>query len=153
MTEADLDVVLAIDEASFGVLKPQREGQTWREVRAVQLREELARSFSRLRVAKGSTGEVLGYALFWHVADELQILNVAVAPQDRRRGVGAALVRDVVDYARHHAASRILLEVRASNEAARALYARLGFEPFHVRPRYYDDGEDAVEMSLEVALP
>jgi ribosomal-protein-alanine N-acetyltransferase len=152
MTEADLDAVLAIDEASFDAPRPQREGHTGRELRAVQLREELARSFSRLRVAKASTGEVLGYMLFWHVADELQSLNVAVAPQERRRGVGGALVRDVIDYARRHAASRILLEVRASNDAARALYARLGFEPFHVRPRYYDDGEDAVEMSLEVAL-
>ena len=148
MTEADLDVVCAIDDAAFGA--PSAGGG--RELRASQLREELRRSFSRLRVARSSSGEVVGYVLFWHVADELQILNVAVSPTERRKGVGRALVEDVIAYARHHGAGRILLEVRASNAAARALYEQRGFEPFHVRPRYYDDGEDAVEMSLELAL-
>jgi ribosomal protein S18 acetylase RimI-like enzyme len=43
-----------------------------------------------------------------------------------------------------------LLEVRASNHAAQSLYRKLGFEEFNVRRRYYDDGEDAIEMKLQL---
>lgn len=144
MTEADLDAVLAIDLASF----PHGDLGGERAVREKSLREELARSWARLRVARDEHG-VTGYILFWHVADEIHLLNVAVAPSARRRGIGIALVEDLLAYARAHAAAKVLLEVRASNEPAIRLYERLGFERFNVRKAYYADGEDGVEMMLE----
>jgi ribosomal-protein-alanine N-acetyltransferase len=142
MTEADLEAALAIDVAAFN--EP-------REVREKQLREELVRPWARLRVARGDRGVVLGYLLFWHVADEAHVINVAVAPAERRKGIGRALVDHLVAYARANAIVKVLLEVRASNVAAIRLYEQAGFTRFNVRERYYSDGEDAVEMMLTLA--
>jgi ribosomal-protein-alanine N-acetyltransferase len=91
---------------------------------------------------------VLGYVLFWHVTDEIHLLNVAVDASQRRHGHGRRLVGEVIAYARAHDAAKVLLEVRVSNDAALALYRRLGFEEHSRRKRYYDDGEDAIEMML-----
>lgn len=148
MTERDVEPVLTIDVASFhpGDIGGEKEDPC--AVREKQLREELARTWARLRVARAPSGEVLGYVLFWHVADEIHLLNVAVAPASRRMGVGRALVEEVLEYARSNAAAKILLEVRVSNVAALRLYEALGFERFNVRKRYYSDGEDGVEMML-----
>ncbi len=142
MTEADLEAALAIDVAAFN--EP-------RGVREKQLREELVRPWARLRVARGDRGVVLGYLLFWHVADEAHVINVAVAPSERRKGIGRALVDHLVAYARANAIVKVLLEVRASNVAAIRLYEQAGFTRFNVRERYYSDGEDAVEMMLTLA--
>ena len=139
MTAADVKDALRIDVVSFPDDLSRREQQ---------LREELERAWARLRVARGPEGTPLGYVVFWHVADEIHLLNVAVAPESRRRGVGRALVQEVLAYARIHGAAKTLLEVRVSNEAAIALYETLGFARFNVRKRYYDDGEDGVEMVL-----
>jgi ribosomal-protein-alanine N-acetyltransferase len=151
MTDADVDAALAIDQVSFPETDRSARGPgDPLEMREKQLREELARSWARLRVARAPTGEVIGYVLFWHVVDEIHLLNVAVAPPSRRCGVGRALVTEVLSYARSIGARRILLEVRASNRAAIALYEGLGFVRFNVRRRYYSDGEDGVEMMAEL---
>lgn len=142
--ETDFDAVVALDAACFAPSGSRSE----RAAREGQLREEVARTWARLRVARGAPGELLGYIVFWHVTDELHVINVAVAPSARRRGVGRALVFDVLAYGRAHAATKILLEVRASNAPAIALYLRLGFTELNVRRRYYPDGEDAIEMML-----
>ena len=131
MREADVGAVLAIDP----------------DAKEHQLREELVRTWARLRVDR-EAGAVVGYVLFWHVTDEIHLLNVAVAATERRRGRGRALVDTVIAYAREHAAAKVLLEVRVSNVAALALYRGLGFEEINRRKRYYDDGEDAIEMML-----
>ncbi len=153
MTEADVEAALAIDLASFRPSDIGAERDDPRSVREKQLREELVRTWARLRVARGPGRAVLGYVLFWHVADEIHLLNVAVDPAWRRRGIGRALVEDVIAYARANDASKILLEVRASNDAALHLYERLGFERFNVRRKYYSDGEDGVEMVLALTKP
>jgi [ribosomal protein S18]-alanine N-acetyltransferase len=137
MTEADLEAVLEIDVAAF------REP---REVREKSLREELARSWSRLFVARADGGRIVGYLLYWHVVDEGHVINVAVAPQERRHGIGRALVAHLLEHARTNGIVKLLLEVRASNAAAIGLYDSAGFARFNVRERYYGDGEDAVEM-------
>lgn len=139
MTEADLAAVLDIDVAAF------REP---RDVREKSLREELARPWARLRVARGDGGIVLGYLLFWHVVDEGHVINVAVAPEHRQKGIGRALVDHLVAHAKDNGIVKLLLEVRASNVAAIRLYEAAGFTRFNVRERYYGDGEDAVEMTL-----
>ena len=151
MTERDLGAAVEIDLASFHPSDIGGERADPRAAREKSLREELARSWARVRVARDAAGEVVGYVLFWHVVDEIHLLNVAVAPMARRFGIGRTLVEAVIAYARAHAAAKILLEVRASNVAALALYDRLGFTRFNVRERYYSDGEDGVEMVLELA--
>ena len=150
LAERDLDAAVAIVLASFvpSELGLGGASQDPRVARERSLREEMVRPWSRLRAARGENGALLGYALFWHVVDELHLLNVAVATSAQRRGVGRALMRDLLTYAHEHAIERILLEVRSSNAPALALYESLGFERFNVRAAYYADGEDAVEMSL-----
>lgn len=151
MRDEDLDAAIAIDLEAFAPSELGAGKEDPRIVRERSLREELGRSWARLRVARDEAGIVVGYALFWHVVDELQLLNVAVAERARRQGLGRALVRDLLAYGRTQGAARVLLEVRASNAAAIALYEGLGFTRFNVRERYYADGEDALEMLVVLA--
>lgn len=152
LVEADVDAAIEIDLVSFVPSELGAGHEDPRVVRERSLREELVRPWARLRAARDAHGVVLGYALFWHVVDEVHLLNVAVAIPARRRGIGRALVEEVIAYARQHDVVRILLEARAGNIPAIALYEQLGFTRFAVRERYYADGEDAVEMSLSLCL-
>jgi ribosomal-protein-alanine N-acetyltransferase len=110
---------------------------------------ELARSYARLWVVRRSAEQhVLGFLLAWDVADELHLIDVIVAPSERRRGFGRALVETLLTYGRARAARIVLLEVRRSNLAAQRLYASLGFEEVGERTAYYSDGEDALLLRL-----
>jgi ribosomal-protein-alanine N-acetyltransferase len=150
MTERDLAAAIEIDLVSFVPSEMGIGHEDPRVVRERSLREELSRTWARLRAARDEAGRLLGYMLFWHVVDEVHLLNVAVAIEARRQGIGRALMDDLLAYARENGIVRILLEVRTSNRAAIALYEQLGFEQFNVRARYYADGEDAIEMSRAV---
>jgi ribosomal-protein-alanine N-acetyltransferase len=150
LRESDVDAALEIDLTSFAPSELGAGPESARVVRERSLREELSRTWSRLRAARDAEGRVVGYCLFWHVVDEVHLLNVAVAIEARRHGIGLALMTDLLTYAREHGIVRILLEARARNTPALTLYERLGFERFHVRERYYADGEDAVEMALDL---
>jgi ribosomal-protein-alanine N-acetyltransferase len=90
------------------------------------------------------TAIVVGAALGVLLVDEAHVVDVAVATPHRRRGIGAALVSRLDADLRARGATATTLEVRPSNTAALALYARLGFVAEGRRPRYYPDGEDAV---------
>jgi ribosomal-protein-alanine N-acetyltransferase len=86
-----------------------------------------------------------GYLICARYADVWHIMNIAVDPAWRRRGIGAALMARLID--RAGADAPYTLEVRPSNAAAIALYERLGFRSAGMRPRYYHDtGEDALIM-------
>ena len=112
--------------------------------------QELGLAWSRTVVAEAD-GVAVGFAVYWVVVGELELLNVAVHPAARRRGVGRRLMDHLAAEARGLGATRILLEVRRSNAAARSLYRSLGFVESGVRAGYYDDGrEDAVQMEWAV---
>jgi ribosomal-protein-alanine N-acetyltransferase len=113
-----------------------------------QLKDELARTWARLWVAREEDEAVVAFLVSWHVADELHVLNVATRADRRRRGIGRALMDVVLAYAQTQRVRHVLLEVRRSNGAAIALYRRVGFFAMGVRARYYPDDEDAVEMVL-----
>lgn len=89
-----------------------------------------------------------GLVLARVVADEAEILTLAVLPDARRRGVGRRLVDVALAAAAAKGAETLFLEVARANEAAQALYATLGFRQVGVRPRYYADGEDALVLRL-----
>ncbi|MES2862463.1 MAG: ribosomal protein S18-alanine N-acetyltransferase [Pseudomonadota bacterium] len=78
-----------------------------------------------------------GFVLVRIAADEAEILTLAVRPTARRSGLGSRLMHAASDRAASAGAERLLLEVAEDNVAARALYARLGFEEAARRPRYY----------------
>jgi ribosomal-protein-alanine N-acetyltransferase len=153
MTEGDVSDVLAIENAAFSDSQPRLSdvGKSRGRLDATQLREELARPWARLWVARGKTTapkNAVAFLLAWHVADELHILDVATHPELRRRGYGRALMQQSLAYAREHAIRHVLLEVRRSNTPAIRLYRDQGFFAMGIRKTYYQDGEDAVEMVL-----
>jgi len=85
------------------------------------------------------------------VADEFEILNLAVTPAHRRRGIALRLMNEAFQYARAAGARRAYLEVRGSNEAAIALYSHFGFTECGRRPRYYQyPVEDALVLALDL---
>jgi [ribosomal protein S18]-alanine N-acetyltransferase len=145
LVEEDLDAALAIDLDAFAPSEIGAERDDPRAVRAKQLREELTRPWARVRAAR-EDGALVGYILYWHVADELHLLNVAVRSDRRRTGIARALMEDLFAYGRAGAAAKVLLEVRASNTPAIGLYEALGFTRLGERRGYYADGEDALEM-------
>jgi ribosomal-protein-alanine N-acetyltransferase len=96
---------------------------------------------------------IIGYSVVMVAAGEAHLLNLSIAAQWQRRGLGAEFLRFVVKLARDYGAKRILLEVRPSNLAARALYARAGFREIGVRRGYYPAGsgrEDALVLELQL---
>ena len=103
-----------------------------------------------LLAAEGENGEVLGYAVLSAVLDEGNLDNIAVAPCVRRQGVADALLSALMDFGRERL-SVLMLEVRASNLPAIALYEKHGFVPVGRRKNYYDaPKEDAILMTLEL---
>ncbi len=99
-------------------------------------------------VAK-ENGEVIGYGGFWHVADEGDITNIAVAPIHRRKGVASRILEEMIKTANQKKLSLLTLEVRESNIAAIALYEGFGFEKIGKRKNYYTNPkEDALIMTL-----
>ena len=91
---------------------------------------------------------IRAYGSFRRVVDELHVVNVAVAPAHRRKGLARILLRFALGKAEREGAVRALLEVRAGNREALALYAALGFTPCGRRRDYYREPiEDAVVLS------
>lgn len=110
---------------------------------------EMARSYARIWVARSDPdAAACGFLLAWDVADEVHLLDLVVRTEQRRRGLGRALLSALIEHARNRAARLVLLEVRQSNDAAHALYFAAGFTVAGERPRYYSNGETAVEMRL-----
>ncbi|MGB9757301.1 MAG: ribosomal protein S18-alanine N-acetyltransferase [Candidatus Bipolaricaulaceae bacterium] len=92
--------------------------------------------------------EVIAFLLALREGEEIHIHDLAVAPAHRRKGVASALLSRLLCAAGD--ARRLRLEVRASNSAARAFYAKHGFKEVARLPGYYADGEDGILMILEL---
>ena len=88
-------------------------------------------------------GELVGFLLMRNAPGEVEILNIAVAARARRMGVGSGLLKHALEVARAGRAQRAFLEVRESNRAAIALYARHGFQPAGRRENYYSAPAEA----------
>lgn len=98
-------------------------------------------------------GDVVGYIGSQSVLDGADMMNLAVAPEFRRQGIAEALVNALVAYLQQKGILALLLEVRASNVPAIALYERLGFEQVGRRPNYYrHPREDALIMRKELTI-
>jgi len=95
--------------------------------------------------------KIVGFLIHWLVHDEVHILNVAVAPEQRRKGIARALMQETEKRAHLAGASLLTLEVRRSNQAALDLYRDFDYRAVGVRPNYYvDEGEDAIVMVKEL---
>jgi ribosomal-protein-alanine N-acetyltransferase len=97
-------------------------------------------------------GRVVGFAILHRFVDEGELFNIAVAEDVRRQKIGERLLRDIFVGAKKYGIKKIFLEVRKSNDPARALYTKYGFEVCGLRKNYYDDPkEDAILMEAEVS--
>jgi len=109
---------------------------------------ELENTFSRFIVATEG-GNIIGYAVAWLVADEIQINSIAVREDFRRLGIGSALMRHIIMSADIASNARILLEVSGSNSGALSFYKHFGFIGTGKRKNYYRDS-DAILMELVI---
>ena len=95
-------------------------------------------------------GKVTGYVGSQTVMDESDMMNVAVHPDHRRKGIAEALVAELVEALKKRESRCLTLEVRASNEPAKALYEKLGFTQVGLRKNYYrNPKEDALILRKE----
>ena len=98
-------------------------------------------------------GLVAGYVGSQTVIDESDMMNVAVHPDHRRKGIAEALVVELVEALKKRESHCLTLEVRASNEPAKALYEKLGFAQVGLRKNYYrNPKEDALILRKEWEL-
>lgn len=135
----DVDAILALEAE-----------MEQRPLSAASLLAEAARPDGVLLVAR-SRSVLVGFASARLLVDEVHVLRVTVAASWRRQGVGARLLEGLVAWARVVGARDVVLEVRETNEAAHALYARAGFLADGRRTNYYAAGEAA--LLLRHALP
>lgn len=148
MTLEDIPAVVEIEKACFSL--------PWSEK---SFEDSLTREDTIFLVCEtvGDAGEsvaldcVAGYMGLYLSFDEASVTNVAVSPCFRKKGYGEALVTAAKDAAKAAGAKSIFLEVRQSNEPARSLYKKLGFEELGIRKKFYEHPvEDAIIMKVGI---
>jgi [ribosomal protein S18]-alanine N-acetyltransferase len=142
MEAADIDAVLALEQGT-------PEAPHWNRLEYERcLRSSDPGSVMRAAFVANADGTVVGFSVAKLVAGVCELESMAVDCEARGRGIGAALVTAVTDWARANGGDRIELEVRASNARAIRLYERAGLCWEGLRTGYYHSpDEDAVLMS------
>lgn len=127
---ADLEREIFSDAWSFKSLE-----ETWNQKNAVIFAAKIEE-------------KIAGYLIFYYVLDEGEIARIATAPAVRRQGAAGHIFRELVSFCEEQQITRIMLEVRESNEAARRFYEKCGFTEDGIRKSYYENPqENAVLMS------
>lgn len=139
MTIEDAGAVAAIESGCVGAARWGEAGY-----------RDIAENGTRGWVAS-SEKILLGFVLVRAVADEMEILNLAVDPDERRKGIAAQLLARAIDEAKGKGVARVYLEVRESNSGARAFYLSKGFAEQGRRKNYYSQPvEDALLLILRL---
>ena len=134
---ADLDAIETIERASYPT--------PWS--RAMFATELAKPSSISLGAYLPETGELVGYLIISRYVDAWHVMNIAVAPEYRRRGIARSLMERLFEVTARDARRGYTLEVRVSNDAAIRLYEELGFKTRGIRRGYYTDNrEDALIM-------
>lgn len=139
MELSDLDRVLVIENASF----------------ALPFSKKLFKNFlgqgSVFSIVVTIDCQIVGYAMYTFVADESEILNIAVEEGRRQGGLGAALMKYLLKHVTGLNAKEVFLEVRPSNSAARNFYKKFDFLQVGIRKGYYHDtNEDALVLRKSI---
>jgi len=146
-TSDDLDAVMEVMDSAFG----RRFGEAWTRSQCAGILPMAGVSLM-LALDRREDGTA-AFSLSRNVADEAELLLLAVAPAHRRRGIGRGLLNDFIDRARVGGLSRVHLEVRDGNPAI-GMYRSAGFSPIGRRRNYYHapDGQqfDALTFSLDL---
>ncbi|WP_371413756.1 ribosomal protein S18-alanine N-acetyltransferase [Kocuria sp. HSID17590] len=139
MQPGDLETVHALETELF----PE---DAWP---AQMFHEELAHPTRRYWVVTRER-EIVGYAGMMCIPPVADVQTLAVAPAHEGRGLGATLLRVLHEAAVAQGATEMMLEVRADNPRAQALYRRFGYHHIHTRAHYYGPGHDALIMRCEL---
>jgi len=145
LTVADLEEVRELESLAY--VRP------WTEA---HFQGEFARPFTLAlglktgRTIFGPPSVLAAHCFFWLLGPEIHLLNLAVRPEYRRRGLARRLMRAMLTVGRRAGVETVFLEVRSSNVEARGLYRSSGFAVTGRRPGYYEDGEDAQLMTLDL---
>jgi [ribosomal protein S18]-alanine N-acetyltransferase len=140
MREEDLNQIMEIEKKSFAT--PWTYDAFYNELHTNQ--------FAHYVVAEVDH-EIIGYCGLWVIIDEGHITNIAILPEYRGKGLGEKLLLAVMDTARELGAETLTLEVRVSNDVAKGLYRKLGFQDGGIRKSYYTDNyEDALVMWVNI---
>jgi len=96
--------------------------------------------------------QIIGYA-FIHIADDFShLVNIAISPDYRNIGIGEKFLRFLIGLVKELKSPKVVLEVRKNNISAIRLYEKLGFESVREEKGYYQDGESALVMFLDLKL-
>lgn len=140
MKEADLRHVQDIEVLSYS--SPWSESTFRGEIQNTSISYPLV-------VVDKPENRIVGYIIYWHIKEDVQVNNIAVHPDFRGKGIGKAMMKHILEKTRKEGAAFVHLEVRMSNTAALALYKRLGFEVLGTRKNYYMNPlEDALVLGL-----
>ena len=137
LTIDDLEAVVALEAANAP--NPWSEGV---------FQDELAAE-NRIYLAADDEG-LVGFAGVMVLSDEAHVTNLLVEPDRRRQGIGLELMKSLVEASVAAGARHLTLEVRSRNEAARALYARLGLAPVGVRKGYYGNDDALILWAHDI---
>jgi [ribosomal protein S18]-alanine N-acetyltransferase len=135
--------------AVAGILKESPQAADWTEA---SIRDSAGWRGSVALVSERD-GRVTGYLIARQVADQAEILNLAVSPARRRRGEGGALLKVALDQLRAQQVRSVFLEVRESNETGIAFYSQSGFSRKDIRLNYYRDPEEAAVVMEKKLAP
>ncbi|WP_062517613.1 ribosomal protein S18-alanine N-acetyltransferase [Demequina gelatinilytica] len=140
LTEDDLPWMAEVEAELFGASAWSRELIT----------HDYRYGFARYRGLE-LDGSLVGYAVYGYDGDAFHLMNIAVVPQARGRGLGRALLEDFLGEARAEGVPDAWLEVAVDNAAALSLYRAHGFEDVRIRRRYYQpEGTDALVMRVQL---
>lgn len=138
MEECDLDEVLSVEAAS-------RQTSWSRQSFVGEMENPLSFCFV-LKQRKGSRDQTLGFICFRVIGEESELVNLAIHPLHRQRGLGKELMRFYIDFCSERKVRSFFLETGASNEPAIRLYRSFGYCIEGVRPKFYQGKEDAFLM-------
>ena len=110
--------------------------------------EELKRDRARYFVGE-IDGQVAGYMGYWEAPQEAHIINLAISPQFRQKGLGFQMLEYCLRFAYNQGARLATLEVRESNEAAQRLYEKMNFRTVAIRKKYYSDNQENAVVMLK----
>jgi len=138
----DLDALVELENVTFD----------YERMSARQLRRHIDNPSALVLVARNN-GSLIGSAvLFFRKGSRVaRLYSIAIAQGARGRGLGEMLLKAAESAAHRRGARDLRLEVRRDNAGAQGLYEKLGYRPFGVRRRYYDDGHDALRYEKRLA--
>jgi ribosomal-protein-alanine N-acetyltransferase len=132
---------------------PWSVGQFWNELAGVPQTRDFVVAERRVSGSPediSKSGELLGYACLSSIGDTSDVQTIAVARHVQGQGIGRLLLSLLIEKASERGVDQVMLDARAENSSAIALYESVGFHTIHRRKAYYAPGVDAVVMQLDI---